>query len=184
MKRILLLTLTLICVAGVASADVGHIGIFADEAGTDCDVQDLAYVVATFYVLHYNATSANTSQFAVTWDASITATPLSQSPNPAYLTLGTFTTGITITYVGCKTSFPLTLGTLTFFGQGTTPGCARVRVIPDPFLESGKVEVVDCSAIVHTVDNSLDAFFSTSGDCGCSVATEETNWSRIKALYQ
>jgi len=186
MKRILLLTLTLICVAGAASAaGVGHLGLFADQGAAGCNVIDPVYASYAIYVLHVDATSANTAQFRVILPAGLTSIKGAFEVNPTMLSLGTFEGGITITYVGCKSGFPLLLGTLNFVGLGNTPGCQRFTIAADPSVVSGKVEIVDCSSVIHTVDYCLDAFLSVAGtDCGCDVPTEQSNWSRIKALYQ
>lgn len=185
MKRVLLLALTMMCVAGAASAaGVGHLGLFADQAGTSCDVTDATYASFAIYVLQVDADAANTSQFRVILPAGLTAIKGAFEVPGTMLSLGTFEGGITITYVGCKSSFPLLIGTLNFVGLGTTPGCQRFIIAADPAVASGKVEIVDCSSVIHTVDYNLDAFLSTSGSCGCSVPVEQSNWSKIKALYQ
>jgi hypothetical protein len=122
------------------------IGIYADEYGSSCQLTDIPYQVITAYVLHLSDTPANSSQFRIQNSPDFGLLPLSQTPNPAYLALGTAYGGITITYVGCKTTFPLTLMTLTYFGLGESPPCSYIDVVPDPAVPSGRIEVLDCSS--------------------------------------
>ena len=46
--------------------------------------------------------------------------------------------GIVVTYVGCKTTFPLHLATVQFFAFGTTDNCAKISIIGDPASASGE----------------------------------------------
>jgi hypothetical protein len=191
MKRTLLLTVAVLCIASMAmaQANVGSLGVYSDQAGTSCDITDLNLEVVTAYILHVNADEANTSQFKLQQDtANINMTFLGGQVNPSYLSLGTLENGILITYGGCRTSFefPLTLVTLTWFGTGTTTSCAKVSIVGDPLAASGEVEVVDCSSnkiVLGPVAGSA-MVHSTPGACNCDVATHETSWSQIKALYQ
>jgi len=192
MKRVLLLALTIMCIASLAwSQDVGSagtLGCFADQAGSGCNITDVQYANFDVYVLHYNAVSANSSQFRIEMDPTLTVggTP-AWTKNPNLISLGDIFTGITITYVGCKTTFPLLLGTLSMFGLGASTSCHWVRPAPDPGAESGKVEIVDCVLVKHPVDYVLTAWIANAGvesGCPCSVGTEPTSWSKIKSLYR
>jgi hypothetical protein len=188
MKRTLLLTLMMLGVASMAmaQANVGSIGVFSDQTATSCDITDVNLDFVNAYILHVNADEANTSEFMLTIDGDINMTFLSGTVNPAMLSLGQLQTGIVITYVGCKTSFPLLLATLQFFGTGTTTSCGKVRLVGSPNSGSGEVEVVDCNSniIVLGPEAGSAMVHSTPGACNCDVATQESSWSQIKALYQ
>lgn len=184
MKRILLIAMLVICTASLASAAVGNIGVFADPVGSSCDVQDAAGLVDV-YVVHVNATAAITSQFKMTQDASIAMTYIAGTVNSSLLFLGDVRTGITITYVGCKTNFPLELVHIQYFGTGTTTSCAKLLIEADPTTDSGEIEVVDCASVAHPLGMfGGSAMVNSTGDCGCDIATRETTWSKVKSLYK
>lgn len=182
MKKVLLLTLAIVMCAGLASAQSGgHIGIYSDTPGySDCNLSEALYVTNLVYVVHNTAAEGNTSQFMVakTWGALDGA--VSYGTN---LNLGEFFTGVTITYVGCK-PLPHLLGTIGSIPVAPTAPCTvAFEVVPDPALASGQIEVIDCST------NTLFATggkLTVAGDasCPCVIATEESSWSKIKALYQ
>lgn len=186
MKRTLLIAMAALCVAGFAYADgVGHIGVYADAVAGSCDITDVAGLV-TVYVVHTDADAANTSQFAIAQEPGVNMTYLSAT-NSLGLILGELSTGVTITYVGCKTTFPLELFSVQYFGTGSTDNCSKLMIVADPHLPSGQIEIIDCAQIpaVHQIGPvGGSAMVNLTGDCGCDIATKETTWSRIKSLYQ
>lgn len=189
MKRVLLLALMITCIASLAWADdvgpAGTLGVFSDLAGTACQVTDPLYANFYLYVLHYSATAANSSQFRIDVDPTLGAASFNPSVAPGLLSLGNFTDGITITYVGCKTTFPLHIATIQWFGLGNSTECHWVRIAADPGSQTGKPEVVDCGLNKFGLDYTLTGYIANDGvDCSCSVSTQETSWSKIKSLYK
>jgi hypothetical protein len=93
---------------------------------------------------------------------------LSGTINPAFLSLGAVQEGVFVTYIGCKTTFPLTVATLQYFGTGTSPACSYIDVVGDPDSDSGQVEIVDCNSIIHT---GCGGRLTVNGDgsCACGV---------------
>jgi hypothetical protein len=169
-------------------AQGGHIGIYSDNPGfSDCNLAEAFGPPMECYVVHTLIAQANTSQFKIlnTW----AAFPGSQSFGGNLFIGSTVGNSIyeggTITYVGCK-PLPHLLATLQFFFGGVfEPPCTvGLTVVPDPILPSGQIEVVDCDgSTIHFATGGLLWINGNPIDCGCEPATEETTWSRVKALY-
>jgi len=171
--------------AGAASAQFGgHIGLYSDSPGySDCNLHETLYVTNIVYVVHTLAASGNTAQFKVVnnWPGPIQGA-ISWGTN---LTLGDVYTGITVTYVGCK-ALPYLLGTLGFIPISATPPCGgSLEVVADPAVASGSVEVVDCNSNVLLATGGQMYVNTDYISCYCGAdPTEQSNWSRIKALYR
>lgn len=185
MKRTLLLSLAVLCVAGLAMAqpNVGSIGVFSDAGASSCDITDVGGLV-TAYIVHVNAAQANTSRFKLE-PTGVGLTLVGENVTSGMLSLGNVSNGITITYGSCRTTYPLLLVTLSYIGSGTTVGCGKLSIVADPAVPAGQVQIIDCSAnerYIGAVAGS--ALVSTDGSCGCDIATEPTSWSKVKALYQ
>jgi hypothetical protein len=160
----------------------GHIGVYADNPGfSACHLQEALYVTNSIWVVHTLIAEANTSQFMVTHDWTAIVGSVFYHGN---LNLGDPYTGVTITYVGCK-PLPHLLCELQFIPIAPTPPCgATFNVVPDPALPSGQIEVVDCSSNVLFATGGIMYINGNGIDCSCEPATEQSTWSRLKALYQ
>lgn len=186
MKKVLILAMAIVMCAGLAFAqDGGHIGLYSDMGWTDCNLDDTSalYTNVNVYIVHTDAVEGNTSEFAVnrTWPTANAGT----ADFGGNLVLGALETGIVITYVGCK-ALPHLLATWPQFIFGQAPACTQgMEVVPSPLVQSGsgQIEVVDCNSTIHFGTGGI---LTVNGDdsCPCSVATQESNWSKIKALYQ
>lgn len=181
MKRSLLLTLAMLCIAGMAFAQAGSLTIAADPGGTNCNLADTTPGLCTYYVVHVNTPGATASQFYAPQPACMLAVYLSDGA--VYpVTIGSSQTGVAIGYGACLPG-PNNVLMINYFCQGLTPPCCYYPILPDPALPSGNIEVVDCQ-------NQL--LFATGGEgivnsnqtCNCSVPVEETTWGGIKSLYQ
>lgn len=175
---------------GKARQSGGHIGVYSDNPGfSDCELYEVLYATNSFYIVHVLLPEANTAQFMVVhnWDNAV----VGSVDYYGNLQLGDMYTGVTVTYVGCK-PLPHLLARLDFIPVSPTPDCTFVRVLPDPSLPSGQVEVVDCmSNVLHATGGY--ACVNTPQCCECGqvpehcelpVATRETTWGAIKALYR
>jgi hypothetical protein len=183
MKKTLIIALAIVMSASLASAQSGgHIGLFSDPAGTNCNLVG-AFGLASVYVVHTLAPSALSSQFKVQNNTLMSFLGQSNGVNqyvggPSILDGGAFT------YVQCRAT-PWLITTLSFFYQGLTAPCSTLEVVADPAEASGQVLAVDCD---------LNLQFATGGKltvngnetCPCveTVSTEESSWSKIKAMYQ
>ena len=144
MKRLMVISFHIVCVALVASAQIpGQIGVFADAGGTDCNIVDNGSIVQVHFV-HFDHSGATGSQFMLdlgatgwTWLGDNWGLPT---------VIGTSIAGVSLGYGACMTA-PTYLGTTNFFGTAVPP-CTHIWVVPDPASLSGNIEVVDCASTV------------------------------------
>lgn len=186
MKKILILAMAIVMCSSLAFAQTGgHIGIYSDVGYTDCNLVTVSGLTLV-YVVHTLAPTAQSSQFKV--DDTSGMTYLAENAG-ANVFIGS-TAGNTIreggayTYVTCR-ALPWLLTTLQYFTSGFEAPCAEMNVVADPAVGSGEILVVACDLAQSTATGGK---FTINGNetCPCveTVSTEETNWSRIKALYQ
>ncbi len=188
MKRILLLTVVVLCLAGLAFAqsDVGSIDIFSDAAYTSCNFIDVIGLVPV-YIVH---THANDGAAASQWMLELGAGVIMQfvgSNSPFPTAIGNPLTGISIAYGSCQTGNTLIL-TVNFFGSGTSATCSLMSIVPDPGALSGMVEIVDCleppvGPNKITLEKGGQGRVNPDLTCDCTVPVRETTWGGIKALY-
>ena len=180
MKKALLLTLVLTVCASMAFAQAGSVGLFADVAGTDCNLSDAAPGLCAYYAVHVYHAGAIACQFSAPVPSCFLGTWLSDTA--VYpVTVGGSPTGVAIGYGACQAA-PTHVLTINMFCQGLTAPCCLYQVVEDPNVPSGQVEVVDCA-------NNL--LFGTGGaaiinadpTCNCDVPTNESTWGKVKSLY-
>lgn len=188
--RITAVVFAIMLAAGAAEAQSGgRLAIYSDNPGfTDCNLTETLLASNEMFVVHTGMTEAITVQFKVihNWYNATVA----QVTYPGNLALGDIFTGVAVTYVGCK-PLPHLVAVMTFVPSTPTPECTMLIVAPDPSLESGEIEVVDCSANVLYATWGW-ACVNTPGCCiygvhpwWCEpIATEATTWGAIKALYR
>jgi len=184
MKRIVIFGLLQLFSASLALAswdlEAGDIGIFADNAGTTCNLSG-APGLLNVYFLCVGAIDATSSEWAAPHPACLTAEHISDSsPQPIFL--GDTETGISVGYGTCKTgTFLIMMATYNVLTPATV--CCYWPVGPDPrFSGSGKIETSDCGFMMHFPPGGQAVVNATSG-CTCSVPVEDTSWGRVKALY-
>ena len=179
MKRVVFLAIATLFAASMAfAATNGSIGIFADNAGTNCNLPGTPGI-AYYYFVHVNAIGATASQWAAPAPTCMTAVRLADMPVFA-VNFGNTTTGITVGYPTCQTG---TFHIMTALYQVMAAGpCCRWSVIPDPSLASGKIEIPDCFYAM-AYGTGGQGIVNMGPSCPCNVPTEETTWGQVKALY-
>jgi len=134
--------------SGTAAADdflrIQEVG--GDPGWYDPIIYDNGAEVQIEIWLEIWSSGANTVQFKLDLPVSPELTLVDVSMNPTTLYLGSPETGVTILLIGCKTS-SLRLCTLTFQSTGLTT-CYPLLFVPDPQVQSGQLEEVDCSSHV------------------------------------
>lgn len=179
MKKVVFLAIATLFAASMAfGATNGSIGIFADNAGTNCNLPGAAGF-QSYYFVHVNAIGATASQWAAPAPTCMTAVRMADIPVFS-VNFGNTTTGITVGYPVCKTG---TFLIMTSLYQVVSAGtCCRWSVIPDPSLPSGKIEIPDCAyAMAYGTGGQalVGAMCPT-----CNVPVEDTTWGQMKALYE
>jgi len=183
MKRLFLITLVAVFSASVAAAQVGNIGLFADNAGADCNIVDNAVGLKPIYVVHVNAANVSAVQFSAVVPACFGASFLSDTAVWP-VTVGNSQTGVAVGYGVCLSS-PIHVLTINVFAQGLASTCCQMTVAPHSAASSGEIEVVDCANdlfLLGTIGGTVT--INPDGSCMCSIGTEETTWGQVKALYQ
>lgn len=192
MKRVLLLSVAVLFVASLAWGQPvgGRIGIFVDAPSySDCNLVESVGGPNLVYVVHYAKSQSNTSQFKVldNWGAFDAGTNVGGNLFIASGPANSIYEGGTVTYVGCK-PLPHLLVTLTIIPFAASGPCGgTLDIVADPVLPSGQIETVNCDG--STVEFAEGDRLSVNDDgsgcvCGPIIGTEETSWSRIKAMYK
>jgi hypothetical protein len=186
MKKILLLTIAILCVSSLAFAQMGSIGVFADPAGTVCDLTDNLPGLYTVYIVHVYTTGATGAQFGL--EENHLMTYIAETETPPYLKIGTCGgpggLGCAIAYGGCYAS-PNMILNIQYFAQALTPPCGWIRVIEDNTVTPPLLVATDCSdpPLLINVTGGM-AYINNNGSCPCNIPVEETSWGQIKSLYQ
>jgi len=182
MKKFVLITAMLLAIAATpVLAQVEGLGLFADQAGLNCEVTDAVEGIKRVYVVHLNSVGATGSEFLVDTSASTMALIVAAVP-AGFLSIGNSDTGISIAYQECRVGTFLVL-TLTFDNFGTTAPCSYLHMLEDPNAVPPVRIWNDCFSFPHAFPGG-QAIVNANGTCPCDVATEATTWGTIKALYR
>jgi hypothetical protein len=170
--------------AGPARAQGGAILLTSDDVSFDCDFTETVSAVNSIWVIHTLKSTAYGAQFKVDeqWTPLGTAIRLGVYYGD-FLYLGDIYQGIAISYEACK-ALPRTLARLDFFVFSPTPTCTPgLSVVADPLSSYGTAVTLDCSLeVLPAIGGSI--WVNVLPECSCVVGTEETTWSRLKALYR
>jgi hypothetical protein len=188
MKRILLLTTVMVLGATMAFAQGGYVGIFNSPVPgpnplDNCHLPDNVAGLCSYYVIHMGTPGATATQFSAPQPACMLAVFLSDTA--VYpVTIGGSQGGVAIGYGACIGS-PNNVLIINYFCQALTPPCCEYPILPDPNVPSGSIEVVDCLNNLITGVGSQSGWINGDSSCPCEepVATEETTWGKVKALY-
>lgn len=143
MRTLTLAVFMIVLVAGAVFAQQGYLGIFADNAGTNCNITQPASGLISVYVVHVVPTGGVTaSQFSAPKPTCFNAVWLSDT-NIFPVVIGNTQTGICVAYGSCRTTNTLVV-TMTYLVQGSTPTCCFYPVLPDPNASSGQIDFADC----------------------------------------
>ncbi len=189
MKRILLLTVAVLCLAVLAFAqadDVGSIDIFSDGAFTSCNVTDASGLVPVYVVHTHAGDGAAASQWKL--DMGNVVMTFVGSFSPYATVIGTPLEGVSVAYGSCISDPNNLIMTVNFIGVGASPTCSIMSIVPDPVALSGMVEIVDCTPEPNgpfkiTLEKGGQARVNPDLSCDCTVPVRETTWGGIKALY-
>jgi hypothetical protein len=133
-------------------------------------------------LIHKHTGGATASQFAVTSSGGMTMTSFGFTEQPEVLKIGTVA-DLSLAYTGCRVG-DFYLGSILYFGAGTSTPCARMTLSPAPTSPiPGEVAMVDC-VNAFLVPATGQAIVNPNGTCQCDVGVNETTWGSIKALYQ
>jgi hypothetical protein len=168
-----------------ASQAAGIIGIYSDQAGQDCNIPFGNIGLLPIFIVHTKTAGATASQLAAPqpecWTNAIFLSDTALWP----ITIGSSQTGFAMGYGTCLEG-PIHVLTVNYFVQSApVQACCEYPTLPDPHVESGEIEVVDCNNNLLYAENAV-AIVNPDETCPCGDSTirvEETTWGRLKALY-
>ncbi len=170
MKRVLLLLNLVLVVNAPASFAISHIGIYRDATGQSCTL-DPGYNNSVV-VMHRYAWDADWIHFRVDFSNAAGSTFISFST--PYITVGSLTTDLLLAYNGSCMSGDIVVGTITAILEG-----GYLEVTPGDGYPV--IEVDDCWFQMLPATGGR-AYIGT--ECTLPVATEQTTWGSVKALYR
>lgn len=172
--------ITAVLVLASAPAIADHIGIYDDTLGGPCFGPPPPLGPFTMYILHESSAGTLGGRWNVTINSNLLVLS-SQCAGGVSIPIIP-TDGMIASYGGCTVS-PITACQLMFFSLGTPfEGCNHLVV--KPFLGDTEVQVLDCADQSHSATAGYFSF-NLSGACDtCVLATEDTTWGSIKAMYR
>lgn len=180
--------LGLMLLASGASA-ANTIGLFGDVDATQCSKTFGLYQYNDVFVVAIldmiDTTGITAAEFLI---SGVDATPADAITSVAWnspLTIGDALgpDGFSIAFTECTPGPIVPLGTLTFFVlNGAWPAPNSVWCVV-PTNDSNSLAVVDCNYVTIPADGWCFIANCTDGPCDCGVATEDTSWGAVKALY-
>jgi hypothetical protein len=196
MKKALLLTMAILCCAGIAFAQPpGAVAVYGDSAGTTCEKYDNTganYQYMDFYFVHVADVPATAVEFQ--FDASgLTYGSVIINDCPWLLKLGTFLSGMSISYGSCQPGAPgygIYLGHLQLkHGALVSNHCAKVytKNHPVPGIPGATTPLAaGCPTGWLVLHGSFMVVSDDFTECPCpgTVPTTESSWGKIKALYE
>lgn len=169
MKKVLLLTAAALMIASVAMAD--NVGVYSDGTGSSCIVAP--GFQSTTAVVHKYSQGTTLSRWKATAPAG--SSVFSFTPTLGFNAIGTWNTDISVAYGQCMAGS---------FAVGTFAAIWNPGVIDlGPADLQTSVLSVDCLFAEGPATGS-DAYVGGTPPGACDVATEQSTWGGVKALYR
>jgi len=169
MSKLLWLTLAIMTIASVASADV--IGVYNDANGVNCNFAPGFNPYGT--VIHWSSVGSVGANFKIVLPAGSTLFSfLTNFPGPVPISEG----NISVAYSGCLAG-QIVVGTIVAI---LAPGTIQVLPIDGGI---GYVESTKCDLTSRYVYPS-NGGVGQAGGCNTYVSVEASTWGRVKSLYR
>lgn len=166
----------------------GYLGVFADDAGTDCTAPDLVSTLLTLYVVHKETPGSGAVQAAVEASNPGGFIFLGEA-GPFPTVIGSFWIhddgqGGSTAYGSCL-SAPIVAKQINLLTSGTNPSCTSLCVVPDPSSLTGTIEVVDCNNNKLVGGGACMWVNPTAAcdACGAPTDVQPTTWGKIKSHF-
>ena len=180
MKRFGLLMLVLLVVSAPAFGrePVGDISVYADAAGSSCNITDNGGLLQIHLVHKFRAGEGATGcRFMVQPPAGSNWSYIAFSTT--FTAVGQPNSDVSLGYGPCQTT-DVDLGTILYTSITPSPACGYINILPGL---PGTVIATDCIFGQHLLDHG-QGIANPNGTCQCTIATEPTSWGRVKALYR
>jgi hypothetical protein len=166
MKKLLLLTVALLSIAGVATAD--HIGIYTDATGSSCSF--VPGFTTTPTIIHKFSAGTTGSRFKVTFPAGSSFFAF----NTPFSPLGVLNSDISVGYGTCLNG-SIPIGTIIAI---LAAGLMQV----EPADLYSFILFTDCN-FVELVASGGGAIIGSSGG-ECTNPVQPSTWGKVKSLYR
>ena len=142
--RLFLISIS-IALFGALPAHAVHVGVYQDQAGTECRIQAPPPMGTThaYVVVKFNPGMTGT-QFKIAWPPCSPYALTSWSVPAGLISVGDPLTGIQISPGGCAVGDFVALQ-LDLQRIADPTGCCPLRLLPHPESVTGEVEIVDCA---------------------------------------
>jgi hypothetical protein len=182
MCRPLAIVFGVVLIAAAAFAQSpGHLGIYSNPGGSDCNLYDEFPQTFMAYVVHANTPAAQASRFKVVIPSCMVGAFLLEEVTGWPIKIGLVEEGTLVGYGACLSS-PIHVMTLHIFGQGMTSDCCIFPVLPDPTSDTGEIEVQLCDG-TWVPATGTPAVVNPDPGCYCIIPVGESTWGKIKSLY-
>jgi hypothetical protein len=187
----LLLAASVLTLGFAAPADAGgKIALYADVDRTACELTDTYPGVVMIHMYYEGDQNARAVAFVAptpdcwtdaVWLADVIVDPWLSGLGDTH----DATNGTIINLLGCRTG-DLYLGYMTFQAMGRGEKCCTYHIVGSE--NDGLAGVIDCDYNLLAVETG-DLVINPRGACRCQdgniiVATEQTTWGHVKALYR
>jgi hypothetical protein len=180
MKKFVLTVAVVALFASPSFAQTGAMGLFADNQGLSCNITVPAAGPLSVYVVHKSPGGATGAQWTLNAPTSATFFYTGGAvANPNILSIGD-QTDLSLAYGGCISGDFHTY-TLNFFSTAVMPSCSYMSLVPAP-NKPGVISVDCIFAEIPVIPGK--GILNADGTCDCNVATEESTWGKVKALYR
>ena len=204
MKKVLMLSLAVICCAGVASAQLGDLGVYWDGVtgnGSDCyafEPTAPSFDNVGLAIIHDNHSGAKSIQFKQPIPGCHSGAMVSTTLRAGSVPVGAIDTGLALGYGDCigdgMGELPIIVAPRVYgVGMANSQGpCCTWEIGGDPAAASGTVEGSTCLDVLvtnipatdgHVVVGGADPVVSC-GECEGPVPTEVRTWGAVKELYK
>jgi hypothetical protein len=180
-----LLLLAAIFVPSAAHAGSGMLGLYDDQAGTNCGISVVPVGIEQVFVVHSRFDQATAARFSAPkpacWANAIRVSDVTRWP----ISVGNSQTGVVVPYGVCETSTVFVMIIQYVVLAPPLQACCPYPVLPDPAASSGQIEIADCEDNVLFAAGAA-AIVNPNTTCPCvspPVPVEATAWGRVKSLY-
>lgn len=154
-----------------------RMGVFADQSGAVCVLDDKSSGVRDYFVVHEINTDATGVQFAVRLGPPTSSLTYVGEEALVPVAIGDTQNGVTLGYGQCLIA-PQSIAVvrMTYSGEADTPPCTPFAVVPHP--DDGKLIESDCNSFVNPV-RGMTSFVAGNATCACQPLG---TMQRIRAL--
>lgn len=166
--------------------EAGYVGVYPDVGASTRCIYDTQTGELHFYVVHNMMAPFVQAQylyFSAPKPACFVATHVGDMPGPGgFILSGDSQTGVEIFVLPICAASPGAghVMTIVYSASGLTPTDCYYPIQPDGY---GRQVLVDCGGLEHFLADRV-GLINPSHPGLCVVATEETTWGRVKALYR